>query len=195
VPCQSRSPSGARTVLFSDDEQYFGPCRIKDLELRCDCSTCPFRMALFGHLTNAWGASPAAWQDSKCALGDGVLRGGGGNFVTRVHDTSRSCDYPSHALSPKRSTKNPSPFFSRPLIRGREAHIFAVRWTWKSDIHGFTPSHLPVFLCFAYIGTPFHFLCFVCLEPVPAGAVGIASQQVQAGGSARICTESSEIYL
>jgi hypothetical protein len=28
-------------------------------------------------------------------------------------------------------------------------HFFAARWTCEWDKHGFAPSHLPVFLCFA----------------------------------------------
>jgi hypothetical protein len=39
--------------------------------------------------------------------------------------------------------------------------------TWKSDKHGFTPPHLPVFLCFACIGTPSHLLVFCVLYAEP----------------------------
>jgi hypothetical protein len=46
-------------------------------------------------------------------------------------------------------------------------HFFAARWTCESDKHGFEPSHLPVFLCFACIGTPSHLLVFCVLYAEP----------------------------
>jgi hypothetical protein len=56
---------------------------------------------------------------------------------------------------------SPCAFFKR-LVLGRsqcprirptpQAAFFSAGWTWKWDSRGSTPSHLPVFLCFACIG-------------------------------------------
>jgi hypothetical protein len=46
-------------------------------------------------------------------------------------------------------------------------HFFAVGRTCESDSHGFAPPHLPVFLCFACIGTPSHLLVFCVLYAEP----------------------------
>ena len=46
------------------------------------------------------------------------------------------------------------------LARGASIGL-AVGQTWKSDKHGFTPPHLPVFLCFACMALPPTCSCFV----------------------------------
>jgi hypothetical protein len=82
-----------------------------------------------------------------------------------------------------------SPRFFRPFRPG--PHFFAVGQTWKSDKHGFTPPHLPVFLCFAC--TPSHLLVFCVLYAVRAASIMRAYCKHHAYTAVRALTDPASL--